>query len=805
MTSTEAPIQYLRLRVTARPPRAAIVLPGTDDDLKWIGRLFIGVSRIWGGASFVVFPRSWRERPIWRRLLQAYDPDRVVLLARTFRGEHISYDERERRREKLREEAERWATRDGFDVEQTLQALEREQDRPYDEFFSDEEVEWLKEACAPLDHVAMPWLSLGTSPGYEFNDLAEWNTSDLPPLQLLRASTRSKFLDLLVKSRVGGVDEEYWTAELGHERSPGEHSVDRSDLALLLKYCWLGGIDSRDVEFRHSVQRAQDLPETTPAWFSNEFSENTPMRRSLLGCTWLYPRIVRPEGPALVAVIGDTAEDFCLYHVLRNTVGEAVWLPPTWTRDSGGLATASRSAFSSVLANSRRGGQREVLFTSMSMSLPRVRRAGRRLVGAWESLTSWEAIDPNELPDPEASPFVADADIWEVTRWAPFLDGAQGDEIETPIPDVVRRHAPDNGSWHVDVAIDRHQYPVRGVLKELLSEGQSGFNVHNIRPSKAGTSYWSEGAFRFTGQPLRTQIIKPRLRIPSAIEVFSKLLSGSELACRFSDKGQYTANAISMWGGLESLARDLSRQGSRAALEAYMSTKRSGEDPGVWLQDRRRYLTIWDLRKVSRMDRDHARDWVDDLVAKEILTRGMVLRCQHCRHAGWYEATLVGRTFRCRRCRSTQIVNAQNWKKPSEPMWHYELAEVVFQALRSDAREVVLALNSLSEASKRAFHYEPQMELISGDRVMSEIDIWAIQDGQIVLGEAKTGNRLGSNSDEERSVAMKLHRAARACTADRVLLATTARTGWRTASRAVVDEIFLGSQIAVEWESSLGS
>jgi hypothetical protein len=310
--------------------------------------------------------------------------------------------------------------------------------------------------------------------------------------------------------------------------------------------------------------------------------------------------------------------------------------------------------------------------------------------------------------------------------------------------------------------------------------------------------------FQLAGQEMRHTVIRPRLRTPSALEVFNLLLADRGLACRYSDKGDFTFNAIRLWGGLDEIARDFSSFRKAAFFKDFLSDQESGAGPGVSLKStNRRYLTFWDARRITSMDRENLRIWIDSLLDREIVSRGLIMRCSRCRYAAWYPGTRVGRTFECDRCRSEQTVDHAHWKAPSEPMWFYELSEVVFQALGFDTTEVVLALSELKNRSRQGFLYEPQMEIVRDGETISELDIWAIADGKVIVGEAKSAGRLGATAANEEEVARRVRSVADAASADVAIFATTADGEWRAATVRTVQEVFSNSVADLDWMSGL--
>lgn len=130
---------------------------------------------------------------------------------------------------------------------------------------------------------------------------------------------------------------------------------------------------------------------------------------------------------------------------------------------------------------------------------------------------------------------------------------------------------------------------------------------------------------------------------------------------------------------------------------------------------------------------------IDDLVGKQVLTRGLIFGCSLCSLSSWYDLAGLSSDFKCRRCGKVQQFTRANWKHPEEPHFYYALAETVYQCLRNNSDLTILALDHLRKGAK-SFEYLPEMDLLNFPRAgeKHEIDIVCLIDGQIALGEAKT-------------------------------------------------------------------
>ncbi|MGH2490964.1 MAG: hypothetical protein ACRDF9_05590, partial [Candidatus Limnocylindria bacterium] len=148
--------------------------------------------------------------------------------------------------------------------------------------------------------------------------------------------------------------------------------------------------------------------------------------------------------------------------------------------------------------------------------------------------------------------------------------------------------------------------------------------------------------------------------------------------------------------------------------------------------------------------------------------------------------------FTCTRCRASRPLSHQTWKQPAdEPIWRYELDEVVYQAVIENARVPVLALHALRVGSRLGFTFSPELNVYErgASEPFIELDIWAIVEGRICVGEAKTVDRLAEQG--ERDVIARLVRVAEAVTADELVVATT-QDALRPATRALLESALTG-------------
>jgi hypothetical protein len=225
-------------------------------------------------------------------------------------------------------------------------------------------------------------------------------------------------------------------------------------------------------------------------------------------------------------------------------------------------------------------------------------------------------------------------------------------------------------------------------------------------------------------------------------------------------------------------------------------------EPGV-LVHLRRFLSLESATAASGLPEQEVRALLDRYVASSILQRGFLLSCARCNDTSFYRIEDVGQLFQCSRCHRENLLVGGAWRRDhAEPVWFYELDEVVLQALEHNASVPLLALN---EVSKKARSFLYMFDSMVADPVHGriEIDLWAIADGSIVLGEAKLQDEIEGNASQEQTRVRRLAAVARKYTADRFVLATAATT-WKDRTVAAATTEFRACGIDVQLLTGIG-
>jgi hypothetical protein len=182
---------------------------------------------------------------------------------------------------------------------------------------------------------------------------------------------------------------------------------------------------------------------------------------------------------------------------------------------------------------------------------------------------------------------------------------------------------------------------------------------------------------------------------------------------------------------------------------------------------------------------------VNSLYDRGALTRGHVLKCEQCRATSFHSLTEDQR-FVCRRCRHDQRPTRTSWLGDSEPVYRYELAEVIYQFLDNDGDIPLLAaydyfVSMLGARDRRSLDLGFEIEVVSPDGTPSEHDIVAVWGSDLWFGEATKNPSLGA---KETARLRRLHEVADRLAARGLLFATTGGFSVRTRER--VNSVFSG-------------
>jgi hypothetical protein len=522
-----------------------------------------------------------------------------------------------------------------------------------------------------------------------------------------------------------------------------------------------------DVRPGHSAFAARALTNITVPWTVSQ-----------RGLNWWMQGV---QSKTAILVVGGSAWDFALFMALRRWRTTAYWLPPDLRADQTFLHSLTTVLFTEL----HNTDDEHLLVTSWSDDVlrnqvakdldtsPLVRVPSRAI--DWRETLPCHTFQLAELDGPRREIPVA---------------LHQGATVHLPTPVPAQADADDSGYFHWLTEVVAHGWsPVRhgaigpAVLDESL--GDSG----RTRAGRGVSVYVSTGLFTYSGTSLEVRTVQPRLKPLSLVEQLNVAMEPDGWSCEASDKGAYAAESAQLFGGFRELAKALLNPRERAAIEAFRATDASTGEvdlPGKSTSDGRRYLTLADLAVVLD-DEAIAEQICADLAGRGVLNRGLLLKCMKCRRASWYALAEVADSFTCRRCRSERRLSAPAWLNTVEPVWHYELAEVVRALLDHDGELPILTVHKLFPEPRRPqddIEVAFEITVLSPDRTSSETDIVVRERSSLWLGEATKKNCLKDAGTAETRRLERLAALSKVLAARHVVLASTGTFRESTTGRA---------------------
>ena len=501
-----------------------------------------------------------------------------------------------------------------------------------------------------------------------------------------------------------------------------------------------------------------------------------------------------------VAVIGSTAEDFALAVALDRMYGAAIWVPVEWTRDPH-LRWPVEEGYRGLLNAARACGHPPIA-TTISLSEDALTAAVQAnwpspVLGTWSDSGEVQAFggEPPEVVaaerlDLQAPKHLACAGDFDLSFPSPTeTDGHGGFEFQLPVPVFTPRseelRAAQRPFWEVDVEVYPQRMPAGRNLRgrAMLADNES-YPSTVVRSGQDGISFNPMNMlFVPGGATLEQSIARPRLRVPGLRGWIESLAAQDQpgMTVQLSQAGRRAMILARLWGSRSAVARDL------LALNDFLREfKPSGtcdtdaypEGDGLRLTPAEGYLTYAAAgRTLARMKPGEIRERLNHLLQVNVLQRGLIVPCSDCERRAFYRIDLVSETNTCPRCGAPAHVTAARRSEQGEPEWFYDLHGAVRELLEQNGDVPFLAGMELA-ASARSFEDIAELDFRwPGDDKPDEIDIAALVDGQVAIGEAKRVATLGTKRESNRAI-QKLIRVSDLVGAGEILLATTAPGPW---------------------------
>lgn len=754
---------YKTFRISVRPARVACFIDSNDPNWQAAALNIIeGFSRVWGGAYFIIVPTDGQtiSDAFWRILL-SYDPDYLWASPKipiAPRGSYVELSENLQRELKLRL-------------------------APFH----------YKNRVIQPEGFARPNLE----PGYPYTDLLTILPHCEHPPVMGEVSNPEGVMPL-------------WTASVTGLASAGyKEALNRA------------GITNRVIDYSNGRPELFDLVSKSVRSDLTFDDAGFPFRFSQAQLGFFRSFKFPDHNEATLVVVGETVEDFCLYYCLARLRGKVMWLLPSWlpTGDADDYSVWSTQTNIGCFAQSLRDlvddGQQEghIFLLSKSLDADALTAVKNTLDLAWHNLPIEEGLPTGDDPSPtgqDSTPTLAASLEWMlrypirvnemrnmdkvVSRH--FIGEDMAGLFEPPLPRNFSYVHHYDHRWITEFSITNNHLPRHPSLGEEVVR-HSFLRTLGARTGREGVAFFCPHS-GYMGGDIEQSVIKPAIHLPNCFSIFHLLMKGLNYDCQTSDKGRFTFDTIMKFGSVSSLAHFLTSDAKRAVFEKYLDNKSPGpevKDEGIVLQtDRRRYLDMAAVAKIMKGAKAAA-DLIDTLIGKAVLHRGLILKCEFCRSTDWFGVAELSDEFRCRRCNRSQVYRQFHALSKPEPVWYYKIDEMVFKGLSNG---MIVPLLTLYQLERRAdsFLYSPDIELLdpaSGKQLL-ELDICCVADGQLTIGEAKRGNRLGKTAREERAEVNKYFDLAHKIGATQVVFATYSER-WRDETERIIVERFKDSLV----------
>ena len=779
-------VRYEPVGACLRAPRFVVAYrPGSD----WVytaRRVIQSLSRVWAGAGAVILPgeRAADGDPDLLGLIRSYDPDIIA--------GHVPLVEDETHIDRAAEQGDDGnGPRDPAVLRHMLtQAIDV---GPWDD------VARLADAwCSPFKGVHQDARVFAArevvhvarqADSYPYLTLMP-PLMDRSPLVTLDLSSVDPVVALMIETRTGAFDV--------HDQAalrPIGLRVEDADLKDLVRIAVTGQarLVGWDPGPRYLAALGAAVTGGPSALSAEQFMQRTPFARTR---EWLIDaRTSGAAPPPVVCVIGDTAADHALAVLCDRLFHRAGWIPLSVWQDQN-LASAARLGIYE-LGHVAGSPSCPVLVTSISESqdalrslISELRSYGLGVPG--DPRGGFDVIPSSDLASEPARSLLADPVHFSVRRRVPVRREADASSLlmplDLPIPEAAG-HLPADMQWMVDVVLPGHYVPARPAIPgSALTQVPLGVIPDAVvRAGRHGISFASANmGYVPAGGPAESRLAQPMLRFPSAEQIFAELAAARDETILRSDAGRRAANATELWGSFDAIIADLSGL-VRRLLDAFAPPprKKDGDYGSGYAIRGLGYLHFSHAERALGLSRDDTHDVLDRLVSLDVLRRGFLLSCERCRWQAFYPVGQVGKTFTCAACSHASNMASGTWYKgDSEPAWNYSLDQVVRTLLQQHGDIPMLAADRLRQGA-RDFLWAPEFS-IQVEPSPIEIDICAIVNSRVIVGEAKCNGRLDSKDRSAQQAADRLIRAAQILTADEIVLATS-EPSWAPGAFAAVE------------------
>jgi hypothetical protein len=736
---SNTPDSHIALAVVARPARLGLLVEAEIKGVHWL-RMFESAlatqTRYWGGQGNLLFPltQDITDREEFWVLADAFDADAFLTYAPTWsemEGIHPSIygDQVSAWRDQVT------ARVDAAEAERFIaDALSQAAFHPE---VPGDQLDLISRRLSPFSHPGsddphLEWFD-GSNP-------AQWPYTDISEFQALPEA-----ISIPTAPGFGAARRLLLTSLQG--RVPGA----------LMKT-----LGERDVQFfdrpvgkYNTYGRRSAVEEQAPP---------DPWTLSMVGASYFQRAGLLRLPVALV--VGDSPWDFALFYALLRMTGRSWWLPSWLRRDRAYRQALEMSLRLDSYSDARKA---VVVSTSSASTRDEVARTILEVEDIKLDVADWKDV----LPDEPMT--ILGTDTPGRARLFPLVNESVL-ELDTPVPSIARTKRPAEMRW-LSEARGSEWAPIRSrALGERLMTGGSDL----VRTSRSGVAYFSTSSLVLSGASLESVVVRPRLRPMTLPQQIEELLRTEGWTCEASDKAIYALESMKLFGGFGNLCNAILDPQIRAIIDAFRSKK----GPGARLSaDRRRYLRYTHFEGLLGLE--DARPVIEPLLDRQVLIRGVVLRCARCRQAEWHSASTAPDRFTCGRCDLSQQANRDAWFGTAEPVLSYRLAEVMFQLFEHDGELPLLVAKAAFGESPDPVGRGYELSVSPPQEKAHEVDIFESDGHRLWVGEASTDPHL----DPERL--QFLARLSKVVDAYGILLGTS-EAAWSAKTEAEARALFPG-------------
>jgi hypothetical protein len=794
MDITANQLHYETIEKRARPARVAVLMDSSDGDWRHTAlRVVEFLSSIWGGRHSIIVPTDGSMiTPVFWTVLEKFSPDYVFYYAKT--GDDIRISRPDKYAELLQAHIK------ANESESALSDDEKERiDQELREAWVVPGFGLTPNLCSQIADRLVPF--------HHEKHFEQIIGRDYTPHQL------TSILDVLpcvdhppsvaAFQVPAEVETTWWAAQTGKYSAGKSHDIG----SVGLKEQRIEVSEDDLGNFARWIAGGAETPSLSaePGSVGREFPgerHSTPLGVSMSG--------VGPYGKALsiralskrfAYVVGDSLDDFCLSYCLPRIGHHAVWIPMQWVNniETKEIPLLKSCAISVLYAHPFRVAQDPGLKVC-SVSIPphameEVLAIFRERVGLASNGRRIDAVADTDLvalATDALIPYCIDSPNQPEIH--PFLGLESVGAIRSPRPTGFSGLSASKHRWVAEVSAVRRPVPaVPYVAENLVKLPQSG-GTGTARVSLNSLAYTCPSGF-VIGDSINSNLQDAEIRLFDTFTAVSAIAEANGYKGQLSDKGIYQRDSLMKLGGSAEAARVFRETASRALLAKYLDHKKRPAgtyDEGCVLHgDKRAYLDLAAARKAMGGNEETTTTLLDKLVDAKILYRGFVLGCAVCKHAEWYSLADLADQFRCTRCGREQTIRQEHWKHPASPQVFYKLDEIFYQFLKSDGDVVVLGLDYMSRNSKLPFDFSPEIQFQDGSEFAGEVDLCAVWDGELTIGEAKKQGELAPSACDIQKIVKKYVHLANMLHARRVVFCTTSAE-WKKSTIEAVTTAFAG-------------